>query len=812
MGTADYVSPEQVTDSHSVDIRSDIYSLGCTLYKLLSGQAPFVGPEYKNDFDKMMAHVQKTPPPISLLRTDLPPELTAIVERMMAKEPDQRFATPAEVAAALAPLAAGATCRRLLAEATGLSTPSRSGEPRTTTTGPLSASPHTDTGVELPWPRSAETRVEVQPAANCRAAAPRASRAHRVRIVAILARDLAGLILLGVVLLRVKTPSGTIILEVDQLELAGAVVEVDGQQRVTIDPGQGLEKVTVAADEKEHVLRVTKGGFETFTRKFTLKAGDKQTMTVRLEPLVAPSPRTPQKPSRRQGEGPGKAAVAKSTPPAPREETPTMKPATPAQPPAKTDNRRPLRANSRGAHGCRCCRWRRGPPARCTTSCPASSHVPRSCRGSSGGKSSPSAPRDVIHSIDWSATGPDRLCIGIGDGAHLRWTTLELKAVICVTRSPGHAFHVRWSPDGSRLAIIPAYCGTCCRFGSPTGRWSEPWKEMSCADAKFSWSPDCQRIACGDVPDQKQVRIVNLDGTPGGVFKGHEDLVTAVAWSPDGKQLVSSSRDKTVRIWNLDGTSGPVLKGHEIYVNDVDWSPDGKWIVSASEGDVRLWKPDGTAGPVIPVANIQHIRWHPDSRRFVIGSGNTDRIGIYDIESQQMTQFRDIPFMGGPASWSRDGKELVLGDHDGNIFVWDDKGRRLRSLSGGSLGPMMVAWSSTGQLASKDRRWHSGVLGRRWPTRADRQRHDRWWPRHALESRRAGLAIRRRHPTCSCGMPMGREARRFIPSGDDVAWRPDGKQFAALTDSEIRIWDADTRERTVLESRRWHITRGTGIR
>ena len=135
--------------------------------------------------------------------------------------------------------------------------------------------------------------------------------------------------------------------------------------------------------------------------------------------------------------------------------------------------------------------------------------------------------------------------------------------------------------------------------------------------ATFSWSPDGQRIACGDGADQKQVRIVNLDGTPGAVFKGHEGAVTAVAWSPDGKQLVSSSRDKTVRVWNMDGTSGPVLKGHEIYVNDVDWSPDGKWIVSASEDNVRLWKPDGTAGPVIPVANIQHIRWHPDSRRFV---------------------------------------------------------------------------------------------------------------------------------------------------------------------------------------------------
>ena len=190
MGTADYVSPEQVSDSHSVDIRSDIYSLGCTLYKLLSGQAPFVGPEYKNEFHKMMAHVQKTPPPISLLRTDLPPELTAIVQRMMAKEPDQRFATPAEVAAALAPLAAGADLPALLAEATELSTPSRSGELRTTTTGPLSASPHTDTGPVAPNSPGASRRAGRQPAwsVSPRPGSSLGETRPRVRVAIALAR------------------------------------------------------------------------------------------------------------------------------------------------------------------------------------------------------------------------------------------------------------------------------------------------------------------------------------------------------------------------------------------------------------------------------------------------------------------------------------------------------------------------------------------------------------------------------------------------------------------------------------------------
>ncbi|NUQ65738.1 MAG: protein kinase [Pirellulales bacterium] len=113
MGTADYIAPEQVTDSHNVDIRADIYALGCTLYKLLAGRAPFTGPEYKNEVSKMMAHVHQLPPPLSLVRTDLPPKLAAVIERMMAKDRRDRFASPAEVAEALAPFTADCNLRSL---------------------------------------------------------------------------------------------------------------------------------------------------------------------------------------------------------------------------------------------------------------------------------------------------------------------------------------------------------------------------------------------------------------------------------------------------------------------------------------------------------------------------------------------------------------------------------------------------------------------------------------------------------------------------------------------------------------------------
>lgn len=98
MGTPDYIAPEQAVDAHAVDIRADIYSLGCTFYYLLTGQAPF---QEGTVVDKIAAHAEREPAPLSTFRTDVPADVESILNRMMAKNPDARFQTPAEVAEAL---------------------------------------------------------------------------------------------------------------------------------------------------------------------------------------------------------------------------------------------------------------------------------------------------------------------------------------------------------------------------------------------------------------------------------------------------------------------------------------------------------------------------------------------------------------------------------------------------------------------------------------------------------------------------------------------------------------------------------------
>jgi uncharacterized protein (TIGR03067 family) len=106
MGTPDYMAPEQAVDAHSADIRADIYSLGCTLYFLLTGRPPF---EQEGVIGKLKAHASVSPPSLADERNDVPLELSDIVARMMAKKPESRFQTPAEVAAALEPFASRET-------------------------------------------------------------------------------------------------------------------------------------------------------------------------------------------------------------------------------------------------------------------------------------------------------------------------------------------------------------------------------------------------------------------------------------------------------------------------------------------------------------------------------------------------------------------------------------------------------------------------------------------------------------------------------------------------------------------------------
>jgi len=113
MGTADYMAPEEGMDARGADIRADIYSLGCTLFHMLTGRVPFPG---DNMLEKLHRHLNDPLPELRELRDDVPVALATTVEQMLAKDPAARHQTPAEVAASLAALTVPMERRILLVE------------------------------------------------------------------------------------------------------------------------------------------------------------------------------------------------------------------------------------------------------------------------------------------------------------------------------------------------------------------------------------------------------------------------------------------------------------------------------------------------------------------------------------------------------------------------------------------------------------------------------------------------------------------------------------------------------------------------
>lgn len=98
IGTFDYIAPEQARSPRDADTRSDIYSLGCTMFYMLSGRPPFPG---GTPLQKLLSHQGDQPPALAVLRPDVPAELASVVGRMLAKQPEQRYQTPADLTTAL---------------------------------------------------------------------------------------------------------------------------------------------------------------------------------------------------------------------------------------------------------------------------------------------------------------------------------------------------------------------------------------------------------------------------------------------------------------------------------------------------------------------------------------------------------------------------------------------------------------------------------------------------------------------------------------------------------------------------------------
>jgi formylglycine-generating enzyme required for sulfatase activity len=296
MGTPEYLAPEQALDARQADVRADIYSLGCTLYCLLAGQPPF--PD-GTAMQKIMAHLEKQPRPLPEVRADVPVDLWAVIERMLAKDPAVRYQKPVEVAQALVPfikagakpapaegpvppavsapgagtLMGGDTSKVLKKEAVLPKPPLRPPPAKEKETSPLE-----DLAGTAGPPKKRRTAGMSAPAAWYRRPPVLAALSGVVLALGL------GVWLLAGVIFKVNTPDGTIVLENLPPD---AEVTVDGGT-VTVKPGDGKTgEIRVSADKK-HRLEVKKGGVTVYGKEVEVDSHSDKPLIVRFETTQPP--------------------------------------------------------------------------------------------------------------------------------------------------------------------------------------------------------------------------------------------------------------------------------------------------------------------------------------------------------------------------------------------------------------------------------------------------------------------------------------------------------------------------------------------
>jgi WD40 repeat protein len=201
-------------------------------------------------------------------------------------------------------------------------------------------------------------------------------------------------------------------------------------------------------------------------------------------------------------------------------------------------------------------------------------------------------------------------------------------------------------------------------------------------------------------------------------LKGHDDAVTSVAWSPDGRRLATGSDDKTAKVWDaVSGQELLTLKGHSDYVRSLAWSPDGKRLATASGQAAMVWEVEGKTGELNEAVltlkghddAVTSVAWSPDGKRLATGSGRSLRSGIgflrtgeakvWDAASgQELLTLEGHDGKVNTVAWSPDSQRLATASGDKTVKVWDAAtGRELLTLRRHTGSVLSVAWSPDGK-------------------------------------------------------------------------------------------------------------------
>ena len=293
--------------------------------------------------------------------------------------------------------------------------------------------------------------------------------------------------------------------------------------------------------------------------------------------------------------------------------------------------------------------------------------------------------RSRVTAVVWSPDGK-RLASASYDKMVRIW---EATRGISLLTYKGHTERVNalvWSPDGRYLASA-SNDATVQIWEAATGNLFSAYRGHTSQVTAISWSPDGRYLASGD--EGKTVQVWQpMSTSPVSTHTPHTARINALAWSPDGKRLASASDDRTIQVWDplkahrsgffTQLLSLPrqalVYAGHRERVTALSWSPNGRQIVSSSfDKTVQVWDSQTLRRTFLYTnrsAGVNTVAWSSDPRSIAFGS-NDKTVQVWDVAVRKpITTYQGHTHYVTSVAWSPDGSRLSSGSVDRSVQVW----------------------------------------------------------------------------------------------------------------------------------------------